>query len=324
MDRRAPRVYLLYGDDDLARSEFIHRLGERLGDAATASLNIQTFNAEGLDLARLEEACASMPFLAPRRLILLHQPSALLRGAERRGERLWALLEALPQTTALLLVETCDLREDSPLRRWAAANPEAAFVRGFFIPHGQEFVRWLRQRCQALGGDIEPAAAARLAELVADDPPLAAHELEKLLDYVNRERPIQADDVEQLTPFKGQSDVFAMVDALGAGNGRLAQAHLHRLLMDESPRYAFAMIIRQFRLLLQAREAMDSGDDPQAVLEVHPFVARKVLGQARRFSLPELERIYHLLLDCDLAMKTSQMDDTVALDTLLASLTPAD
>lgn len=324
MEHQPPRVYLLYGDDELAQTEFVHRLTEKLGDPVTATLNIQAFEAEGLDLAQLEAACAAMPFLAPRRMVLLRRPSALLRPERGFSRRLMVLLENLPPTTALLLLEPGDLLEDSPLRRWAAANPQAAFVRGFFIPRGDDFVRWLRQRCQAMGGQIEPAAATLLAESVADDPTLAAKELEKLLDYVNRERPIRTADVELLTPYQGQSDVFAMVDALGTGNGRQAQVHLHRLLEQESPRYAFAMIIRQFRLLLQAREAIDDGQDPQTALSIHPFVVRKVVAQARRFSLAELERIYHDLLDCDLAMKTGQMDDSVALDTLLASLAPAD
>lgn len=321
MDRPAPRVYLLYGDDDLAQSEFIARLRDRLGDPANASMNTQSFYSEGLDLRALEEACAAMPFLSPRRLIILHQPSTLLRGEARRGDRLLSLLDTLPQTTALVLAEAGDLRDDSPLRRWAERNPQSAYVRSFFVPRGEDFVQWVRQRCRALGGEIDPAAAAMLAEMVADEPRLADQELVKLLDYVDRQRSVVPADVELLTPFKGQSDVFAMVDALGAGDGRQAQAHLHRLLEDESPRYAFAMITRQFRLLLLAREAIESGDDPIDTLGVHPFVARKVLAQARRFSMPELERIYHYLLECDLAMKTSQMDDTVALDTLLASLT---
>ncbi len=324
MPGQPPRVYLLYGDDEVAQSEFLHRLKERLGDSATASLNVQAFEAEGLDLALLEAACAALPFLASRRLVVLRRPSALLHSEGKQGRRLMALLDSLPPTTALVLLEPGDLRDDSPLRRWAEANPEAAFVRALSIPRGEAFTRWLVQRCQAMGGQIEPAAAALLAQSVSDDPALALKELEKLLDYVGRERAIRTSDVELLTPYRGQSDVFAMVDALGAGDSRQAQAHLHRLLQEDSPRYAFAMITRQFRLLIQAREALDDGQDPQTALALPPFVVRKIVAQARRFTLPELERIYHALLECDLAMKTSQMDDLVALDTFLASLSPVD
>jgi DNA polymerase III delta subunit len=111
-----------------------------------------------------------------------------------------------------------------------------------------------------------------------------------------------------------------MVDALGAGDGPRALALLHRLLEDESPRYAFSMITRQFRLLLQAREAMDDGRDPSTVLSLHPYVASKLTTQARQFTLPQLEVMYHFLLQTDLSIKSSFSEETVALDTLVADL----
>jgi len=171
-----------------------------------------------------------------------------------------------------------------------------------------------------MGGSIEPQAAHLLSELVANDSRLADRELEKLLDYVNKERPIQVQDVEQLTPFHGQSNIFAMVDAVGQRNGKQAFSHLRRLLEDHPPRYAFSMIIRQFRLLLMAREALDNNINPRKVLNVPDFVADKVSAQARNFSLPDLERIYHKLLDIDLASKSGGADLEVSLDGLLATL----
>ena len=57
MNRPAPTVYLLYGDDDLAFHEFITQLHERLGDPSTADMNTQRFLAKGLELGAFEEAC---------------------------------------------------------------------------------------------------------------------------------------------------------------------------------------------------------------------------------------------------------------------------
>ena len=175
-------------------------------------------------------------------------------------------------------------------------------------------------RCQSLGGEIEPAAAHLLAESVAEDLFLANQELTKLLDYVDRKRPIEINDVERLTPFHGQSDVFAMVDALGQRRGQEALQRLRQLLEDKDPKYAFAMIVRQFRLLLRAREALDLGLNTQQVLRVHPFVVNKVSAQAGNFSLADLERIYHKLLAIDLATKTGQASVEVELDSLIATL----
>jgi DNA polymerase-3 subunit delta len=320
MERTAPTVYLLFGDDELAIGEFISRLREKLGDASSIALNTQTFEGPSLDLAALAEATQAVPFLARRRLVVVHRAGACLSGGVQRQDRFMEILAMVPASTALVLVETSDSKAASALQTWADAHSAAAYVRTFSSPKGEAFVRWLVDRAKGLGGQIEPQAARLLAELVADDPLTGDHELAKLLDYVGRSRPVLEDDVRRLTPYHGQSDVFAMVDALGAGDGRRALALLHRLLEDESPRYAFSMITRQFRLLLQAREALDGGRDPATTLSLHPYVASKLASQARQFTLSQLEAMYHRLLETDLAVKTGLSEESVALDSLVTSL----
>lgn len=328
MNRPAPTVYLLYGDDDLAFHEFITQLHERLGDPSTADMNTQRFLAKGLELGAFEEACKSLPFIAPRRIVFLDHAEDLPSNKDWL-DRFFSILESLPRTTALVLVEHVDIRSDkderayqtrSWLYRWCESKPDETFIRKYASPRGASFVAWLRNRCRLMGGEIESSAAHQLAELVADDAYMATHELTKLLDYVDRKRPIQMDDVNRLTPFRGQSDVFAMVDSIGQRDGAKALKWLHQLLEEDNPQYAFAMIVRQFRLLIQAHEALEEGVNPKEVMRVHPYVADKITTQARNFSRADLDYIYHKLLSIDLRSKSSIVNREVELDTLITTL----
>src|SRR5512136_1071654 len=300
-----PTVYLFHGDDTLALEEAVEGLLKRQGDPANAAMNTQRFSTDGADPTEVAQACAAMPFLAERRVVILHKPGRWAGESERWG-RFQALLESLPASTALILVEPALLTDKSALLRWAQSRAPAALVRSYATPQGGDFDRWLIQRCEARGGSIEPAAAQLLAELVGDDAERADQELAKILDYVDYARPIRAEDVERLTAFHGQADVFEVVDAIGKRDARAALARLQRLLEDEDTHYVFAMILRQFRLLLRAREALDAGLAPAQALNAHPVVVRKVAEQARNFSLDDLERIYHRLMEIDLADKSSQ------------------
>jgi DNA polymerase-3 subunit delta len=311
-----PTVYLLHGDDDLAAGEFLARLIDKLGDPTTAQLNRLQVSGDQADLTEIVAACHAAPFLAPRRLVIV-SPLGKLGTPFARLEK---LLENLPPTTGLVLIEHKPLPKGSALLAWAESHPQQAFVRSFDPPRGAALARWITQRAQQLGGEMEPSAAALLAESVAGDPRTAAQETAKLLDYVDRKRAVNSNDVEALTPVRGQSDIFAMVDALGHRNGRQAMLHLHHLLDSEEPRYIFSMVIRQFRLLLLAREALDAGQSPRQALPLPPFVADKVAGQAVHFPLPRLEAIYHDLLETDIASKRGRADLDVALDTLVATL----
>ncbi len=120
-----------------------------------------------------------------------------------------------------------------------------------------------------------------------------------------------------------QQSVFDFVDALSQGNGKVAQKLLHRLLENEEAFSLWGMVVRQFRLLIQAREILDgrgNKDDVARALGVHSYVAEKTTTQAVRFSIEALESIYRKLLVIDERVKTSQITLELALDMLIAEL----
>jgi DNA polymerase-3 subunit delta len=179
----------------------------------------------------------------------------------------------------------------------------------------------LEEQAAAHGGSFEQDAAELLAEWTQEDPRLASQELRKLLDYVDLQRAIRVEDIEQCTPYRGQTTIFALVDALGQRRGEEAQKILHQVLQDADVRSVFGMIIRQFRLILLAKDLMDSGKVPGNTIHKSDFVVKKVSTQARNFTLADLERIYHELLAIDLRSKNGEMDLEIALDSLVSVIT---
>jgi DNA polymerase-3 subunit delta len=130
-------------------------------------------------------------------------------------------------------------------------------------------------------------------------------------------------DVEAVCIVTSQQSVFDFVDALSLGDAKTAQHLLHRLLESEDPFSVWGMVLRQFRLLVQAREILDgrgNQDDVARTLGLHPYVGEKTTGQAKRFSIESLEAIYHRLLLIDERVKTSQIPLDLALDTLIMEL----
>lgn len=326
-----PVIYLLHGEDDFAIAQFLTEIEAKLGDAATASMNTTRLDGRSYDLDGLLSVAGAMPFLAKRRLVILTHPLAKLNSPAAR-QKFLGQLDKVPPTTALVLVEEKTLTEERDrrkgalhwLEKWANQAGDRVLVKAFPLPQGSELWRRLQDIARQAGGQITPQAAEELAALVGGDPRLAAQEIHKLLAYVNYQRPIEVDDVNLLTADTGQGDIFALVDALGNRDGRRAMNMLQRLLEQQDAFSIFGMIIRQFRLLLQAREILDNGGQKADVirdLKVHSFVAEKLIGQVRRFTMPDLEAIYRRLLELDEAIKSSQVTGELALETLAAVLT---
>ena len=324
-----PTIYLLYGSDEVSLSEHVRdRLISKMGDAA--EMNITRFEGKGASVAAIQGACLTMPFLAPRRLVLvsdLLKPLTEQKGGKREAEELVEFFPQIPPTTALVFVEHADAPKSSPVVKWAETAGEAAFVKSFPMPKKDGLRAWIQKRAKAHSGEFTPRGAEALASAVGENPRLLDSEIEKLLTYVNRERAVDAPDVARLTPYTGEADMFGFVDAVGMGQTPQALNELHRLLegKDRVEGYltVFGMIVRQFRLLLQTRELMDGGARENEVatrLGLHPFPAGKVYRQAQKFSLPALEAIYRKLLAVDEGFKGGRVEGVVALDTLVVEL----
>ena len=324
MTKPPPRVYLLVGDDRFAITEFIATLRSKIGDTTVADMNTQQFSGDHLDRGAFEEACMSFPFLSSRRIVVLDNAQDVNKLKDSR-EFLIALLDRLPDSTALVLIENTQAKgskpkkKPSPLVSWVDANPDQGKIWQFNSPHGAQFISWVQERCHSLGGAMSVDAARLLAESVMDDPYLAHQEIVKLLDYVNYERQVELVDVEKLTPFRGQTNIFAMVDAVGERRMSDANRYLHSVLSEEDSFYVFAMIIRQFRLLIQAQAALEEGKEIASVLNLPKFVAQKITSQSRAFSASELERIYHELLTIDISVKNSTINLDAALEGFIAA-----
>jgi DNA polymerase-3 subunit delta len=313
-------ILFLYGNDEFAIARRLNELQSRhdKDGMSTARLEARTVNED-----ELNNAINAMPFLSDKRLVFLSNPSARTSAPAARQKFLDYLLAAPPSTLVVMheLIEPRDAAKHWLVKRIEKGDFKAET---FFMPRLKDMPGWIVNETKRQKGQIELAAASRLTEMVGEDTRIAAQEIIKLLTYVNFARPVTVADVEAVSIVSAQGDVFALVDALGSGDGKKSQHVLRLLLEDEDAFALWGMVIRQFRLLLQAKEILEARGnrfEVQKALGVHEFVAGKISEQSARFSLSALEKIYHRLLEMDEAAKTGEMPLDVALEMFVVELT---
>jgi DNA polymerase-3 subunit delta len=319
-----PNIYFLFGNDEFAISRKLKDFESDFTDPTSADMNTARLDARSVSDNDLNNALNAMPFLAKRRLVYLTNPSAKYNNASSRKKFL-EYIEKTPDTTRLVMYESVEPKEAEKhwLNKWAEKNDKLIQTKAFMLPRLKEMTGWIVNETKKQEGQIEPRAAEMLKDMVGVDTRQAGMEIAKLLAYVNWARPVTSQDVEAVCIVTSQQSVFDFVDALSSGNGKSAQHLLHRLLESEDPFSLWGMVVRQFRLLIQAREILDgrgNKDDVARALGVHPFVAEKTTGQAGRFSIESLESIYRKLLRIDEGVKTGQVTLDLALDTLVVEL----
>jgi DNA polymerase-3 subunit delta len=328
-----PVIYIFDGDDEVAINESIDKIRIRLGDTNIAEMNTTRLDGKSFTLSQLKDAVASIPFLATKRLVIFSHPTTPFKDKLDQDEFINFLNVEKP-TTKLVLVDYDFLTSDKDrklgklnwLEKWANSPEQAkrVFVRHHPQPSGGLMVKWIQDHAKIAGGQFTPQAAVSLANQIGDDTRMAAQEITKLLTYVNYTRPVDADDVEHLTPLTAKIGDFELVNALRDRDQRKAQALLHRSLEEDDPLRIFQSIVFQIRALIVAHEILDEhgtvNDFPKP-LKIGYYPAKLAMESAPHFPMNFLDLIYHRLLDLDEAIKTGQMDADLCLELLLIELT---
>lgn len=329
--------YIFHGDDQFGLSEALAQLRSQLaeGDPVMGDLNTSILDGRRITFGELRHAADSIPFMAERRLIVVHGLLARLAPggkvpahseATRFVEDLAGYLPHLPPSTRLIFCEEEKLPASHPLLEVAreAGKRRRGFIKEFELPKERDLPAWIRARAAEKDGQISNEAIAMLAGLVGSDLRMLDQEIEKLLLYAG-ERMVSSEDVALLVSRAREASVFDLVDCVGARQTSRALQLLHQLLDDgEAPLKLLSMLARQIRILIQVKELAGRGMHGREIASeahLHPYVVEKTLKQARNFEMDQLESAHAKLVDTDWAIKTGRTEELLALDALIVALT---
>jgi DNA polymerase-3 subunit delta len=201
------------------------------------------------------------------------------------------------------------------------------FVQEFKSFSPAELAAWIKTEIEARGSSIKPGAISELIKYGSNDLWQLNNEIEKLVNYkrvANIQTEIESNDVEKICSQAIDDNIFALTDALGGKNKPLALKILEdQYQLDTADEYLLAMLLRQFKIILQLKVASENGENPSKIgtfLGIHPYVAQKSAAQAKYFSISQLKGIIGDLTHLDYLNKTGQTDFRTGLNLLIAKL----
>jgi len=324
-------LLLLHGDDglglDLALRDFAGTV-----DATDLAEIIpeRTPDEAAIDRARLEAGTMSMFGV---HLAVLRQPLRAAGRSTTAADRLLALVNDLPDGTALALVEERPSRNITKpptlLKRLAeAVKGRGGRVEEHGAPRRGELRGWIVAHAARLNVPIEMRAAHVLAERIGgaiwetdiergEMTRIADSELRKLATYAG-ERSISVEDVEALTPDTRPASVFAITNALDRREPAAAADALRRALEDGQPGLRIlASLAGRVSDLIVARDLVASKTPPNEIARRlargNAKMAERIVDAARRYRGEELERMLIGLHEADVAIKSNVMDEEPAL-----------
>ena len=313
-------VYAVLGEEAFTRSQALLALRRALlGDASPDLALSQYVGSEVTDPAQLFDELRTPPFLAPRRLVIVEAAAPFVASAK---DPLVSYLRKPSRTGTLVLVLEKLARNEKVGK--AVRNVGMAIVCA--SPRERELPGWVAGRARAgYGKYMDSPAAQRLAACIGINLPIIDQSLAKLALYVGDRDAITEADVDALVEDLPVTTIFRLTDAVGTQDPAKALRVLDTLLeQNHEPSYILSMVRWAMERLLNARTLLDHGQGRDAiakVLRMRPgYFLDQTLRQAQRRTRPELQRGFRLLLDADLATKTSTMAPRDVLEHLLLRL----
>lgn len=304
--------YLLYGEEAYLRSQYRDRLKNALVDPQD-TMNLSHFEGKGIRPEEIIDLAETLPFFAPRRVILVENSEFF----KTKCDKLADYLPAMPDTTCLIFVEAAADKRN----RLFKAVKDRGRVTEFQTQDETTLTKWILSILKREGKQISRSALNLFLEKTGTDMEHISRELEKLLSYTYGRDAITPQDVEEICTVLTTNRIFDMIRAIAEKNQKHAlELYYDLLTLKESPRGILSLLAHQFQQLLLIKSLLNKGYDQSSMASktgLAPFIVRRLMGQAQNFTNKQLK---DALADCAKAvedMTTGRMNDVLSVELLL-------
>lgn len=319
-------IIYIHGEDTFRSRQFLKKsIVEFKSKRDPQGYNTLVFDVEKEAPDKILGEIATMPFLAEKRMIVLQ--NILSNSNKEFLAKIISLIEndKIPESVVLIAWQGESVGKTSEAKKLADLFSKEKFSYSFELMKDSELQNWIIQEVVMRGGKIDRNAAGNLSRLAGADLWLISAVVDQLIAY-KKGGEIGSADVNLFVDEKTDDNIFNMVDAIVGGNKKTA----FKLMRDqraigEDESYLFAMIMRQFKILLQIRDLWEredslTSDQIAKRISVHPYVAKKSLPLVKKYSMQDLKKIYNDLLEIDIKTKTGLANQSVLIDYFVGKL----
>jgi DNA polymerase-3 subunit delta len=296
-------AYLIHGDDHGRIAERRARL-RTLAEQASGAQGLEVFEGDAATPEAVAAALSAMTFALGRRFLIV---DGVERWCEPDLEPLRAALESLPPETTVAFFGREEGRASAPAGLHDAVRAAGGIVEAQQSVKPWELPRWVVGQASALALAVDMEAARALVHHVGERPQRLQRELEKLALELGDGAALTAEQVEELTARSGERKVWALADALLAGDAEAAIS-LYLALRAQGERVSGIIywMVQRLRQAAEVADRLEQGEPASQIkrgLRMPARAADKLIGDARRAGVEDLRRSLEQLADLEVASR---------------------
>jgi len=306
-------IYVLHGDDAFLLDTHRREIVDRIVAGGDPQVCVTSFDGSA-ELADVLDELRTVPFLAPRRLVILRDADAFVKTHREAIEKFFEK----PPTSASLLLVVASWPGNTRLAKLVAKIGQAIDCS---VGEKENLSGWIAKSASKRGKKIAPDASELLAQWVGRDLAALDGEIEKLSLYVGQREQINVQDVSSLVTASAGPAAYELTNAVTAGDAAWALRALGGMLRTRGDEFkTLGLIAWHLRRAMTAKEKLAAGADPRAALPNMPYQPQKAfMAMLQRRSLRAFHDDFRKLIRADLAMK-SGTESRAALQELVVQL----
>lgn len=307
-------VYLLYGEDNYLKNEFVKKAKKNFGEL---QLGINYIQIDESNVNNVISDIETPAFGYERKMIIVKNAN-LMQKKNAISDKLSDYLNDADKQT-LDSIELIIIEDSVEKNALFNTISKIGMIKEFNEQKIGQLITKVKSISAAYGVQIQENVAQYFIECTGTNMEDIINEIRKLIEYAGKGGTITKEDIDSLTIKKSESVIFDLTDNLGKKNIHEAINVLHDLIYAKEPvQKILVMLYNHFKKLYIVQ--LSKGQNVAQNLKLKPnqtFLVSKYQNQAKFFTQDEIRNLLNEFMYIDEASKSGNLDINVGLESVL-------
>ena len=311
-------------DEELIKSS-IDPIIKKVVDKDFLDLNLIKIDGLTSTFDEIENACETLPFFGDKKVVLVYRANFLKDKPDKEGAKTYTeilkYIKDLPQHTILIMYYLFNDKRDTPKKNKKLSTLDK-YVKVVHCDKlkKDKYYKKIEDIFKENGRTIGKVQLKYFADKVQNNFDIIKREIDKL-DCYALGRELTKEDIDKLIPNKSEDDIFDLVEYISLRKVEKAIDLLDELLFKaDQHMLIISSIGNHFKRLYEIKIYLLKGKKLEFFISKYrlpQFVCEKLMNQASKFSLKQLNQLIKVCVNTEIKLKSSTTDKQMEMELML-------
>lgn len=311
-------------DEELIKSS-IDPIIKKVVDKDFLDLNFIKIDGLTSTFDEIENACETLPFFGDKKVVLVYRANFLKDKPDKEGAKTYTeilkYIKDLPQHTILIMYYLFNDKRDTPKKNKKLSTLDK-YVKVVHCDKlkKDKYYKKIEDIFKENGRTIGKVQLKYFADKVQNNFDIIKREIDKL-DCYALGRELTKEDIDKLIPNKSEDDIFDLVEYISLRKVEKAIDLLDELLFKaDHHMLIISSIGNHFKRLYEIKTYLLKGKKLEFFMSKYrlpQFVCEKLMNQASKFSLKQLNQLIKVCVNTEIKLKSSTTDKQMEMELML-------